>query len=150
MAKSKKRESPFSQLHHVGVVVRDIDKAIEYLSSLGIGPFEPHFPDPPLLEKLVRGEPADYKLEMSNGKIGQAKLELIQPVEGESPHKEFLNSKGEGIQHIGFAVNDLDGEVAKLTKQGVKVLMSGKWPGGGFAYLETDAVGGIIIELLHE
>jgi len=150
MDKSKRGELEYSQLHHVGVVVRDIEKAIEYLSSLGIGPFEPHYPDPPGVEKLLRGKPTQYKLEMSNAKMGHVNLELIQPVERESIWKEFLDSKGEGIQHIGFIVDDLDKEVEELTKQGVKVLTSGKWPGGGFAYLEIDAIGGMIIELIQE
>lgn len=142
-------KSPFSMLTHVGVVVRDMDKAIEYLSSLGIGRFEPHTPRA-LTERLFRGNSTDMRLKISTAKIGQVGLELIQPVEGESAAKEFLDRKGEGIQHIGFAVDDLDKEVARLAKQGVKVLMSGRWAGGGFAYLETDAVGGIIIELSQE
>jgi methylmalonyl-CoA/ethylmalonyl-CoA epimerase len=140
---------PFSRFHHIGLVVRDIDKAIDCLSSLGIGPFESPWLDPPLKEKLFRGKPTEYRLKMSNGKIGQVTLELIQPVEGESAQKEFLESHGEGIQHIGFAVGDLDSEVAKLVKKGAKVLISGRWTGGGYAYLEMDA-SGMIIELIQE
>ena len=35
-------------------------------------------------------------------KMGSLEIELIQPLEGQSPHKEFLDSKGEGIHHIAF------------------------------------------------
>ena len=56
--------------------------------------------------------------------IGDVELELIQAVEGESPYKEFLDSKGGGIQHIAYAVDDLDKEVAKLSSQGANVLFS--------------------------
>ncbi len=149
MEKSTAEKSPFSKLTHVGVVVRDLDKAIDYLSSLGLGPFESLRPSRPLGETLVRGKPAEVKVKISAAKVGQVRLEFIQPIEGESPTKEFLDKKGEGINHIGFAVDDLDKEIAKLTKQGVKILTSARWEGGSLvsAYLETDTVGGIIIEL---
>ncbi len=143
------RKSPFSNLTQVGVVVRDMDKAVSYLSSLGIGPFKP-LADPVLSEKLFRGKPSDWKVKICVAKIGPVVLELLQPIEGESASKEFLDSKGEGIQHIAFAVDDIDKELARLAKKGVKVLMSGKWKGGGFAYLETSAIGGVIIELTQE
>lgn len=150
MEKSGTEKSPFSKLIHVGVVVRDIDKAIKYLSSLGVGASQPSSPPGPMTEALFRGKPVDWKLKVSFAKIGQSWLELLQPIEGASSLKEFLDSKGEGVHHIAFAVDDLDKEVAKLAKRGVRVLMSGRWAGGGFAYLETDAVGGIVIELLMQ
>ena len=149
MNRKSGRKSTFSNLKHVGVVVRDMDKAVEYLSSLGIGPFKP-IADPALSEKLFRGKPSDWKVKICFAKMGPVVLELLQPVDGESASQEFLESKGEGIQHIAFAVDDIDKEVANLRKEGVEVLMSGKWNGGGFAYLETDALGGILIELTQE
>ena len=148
MRKKRAGKSPFLNLEHVGVIVRDMGKAVQYLSCLGIGPFEP-LADPALADKLFRGKPSDWKVKISLAKIGPVTLELIQPVEGKSASKEFLEKKGEGIQHIAFAVDDLDREVAKLTKQGIEVMMSGKIPGGKFAYLETDVIGGMIIELIQ-
>jgi methylmalonyl-CoA/ethylmalonyl-CoA epimerase len=148
MGKKRAEKSTFSNLDHLGVVVKDMDKTIQYLSSLGIGPFKP-IADPALAEKLFRGKPSDWKVKISLAKIGPVALELIQPVEGENANQEFLKKKGEGIQHIGFTVDDLDREVSKLTQQGIKVMMSGKTPGGKFAYLETDVIGGMIIELMQ-
>jgi methylmalonyl-CoA/ethylmalonyl-CoA epimerase len=103
-----------------------------------------------LAEKWFRGKPSDWKVKIRLGKIGPVKLELIQPVEGKNANQEFLKKKGEGIQHIGFTVDDLDREVAKLTKKGIEVIMRMKKPGGQSVYLETDAVGGIIIELMQK
>ena len=40
--------------------------------------------------------------------IGDLQIELIQPLAGESPHKEFLETRGEGIQHIACAVDNVD------------------------------------------
>jgi len=143
-------ETTFSKLTHVGIVVRDMDRTVESLASLGIGPFELQQPGAPLTEALFRGKPARWKTKRGTARIGQVELELLQPVEGESAAKEFLDSRGEGVHHIGFAVDDLNKEVARLVKQRAKVLMSGRWAGGGFAYIEPAVSGGIVIELIQQ
>ena len=71
-------------------MVKDLDKTIEYFSSLGIGPFEP-LQRPPMVERRVRGKPADYKLKIALAQLGQIQLELIQPVQGECVQNEFLD-----------------------------------------------------------
>jgi len=147
MEKNTAVESPFSRLIQVGVVVKDLDKAVERLSSLGIGPFTPMLL-PPDAEQWFRGKPLDAKFRISGARLGEIILELIQPVEGESPHQEFLDSKGEGIQHIAFAVDDLDREVAKLTKQGVSIQLSANLRDVRVAYLDL-GVCGLIIELIQ-
>ena len=149
MEKNQGVKLPFSGKLQVGVVVKDLDKTIEYFSSLGIGPFEP-LQRPPMVERRVRGKPADYKLKIALAQLGQIQLELIQPVQGECVQNEFLESKGEGIHHLGIFVDDLEKEVAELDKQGVKVIQSGRRAtGDGFAYLDTSAIGGITIELIQ-
>jgi len=150
MEKIGKEKSPFSTFDHMGVVVRDMDKAIEYYQSLGIGPFEPV--TTAVAEKKLRGKPADdVKFELRVARIGQIRLELIQPVEGESLHKEFLENKGEGINHLCFSVDDIDKEAAKLVKKGFKVIASRKFVnGGGNVYFDTGKVGGVLLELLQQ
>ena len=149
MEKKTKTESQSWKIMQVGVVVRDVDKAIDRLSALGIGPFESRAL-PPDREEWYRGKPMKAKFKISMAPIGDVTLELIQPVEGESPHKEFLDSKGEGIQHIMVAVDDFDKEVARLTKKGAVELLRAKFPGGrGVAYLDLN-VGGIIVELIQK
>jgi catechol 2,3-dioxygenase-like lactoylglutathione lyase family enzyme len=147
MEKNTAVESPFARLIQVGVVVKDLDKAVERLLSLGIGPFTPmHIPDD--AEQWFRGKPLDAKFKISGAKLGEVMLEVIQPLEGKSPHQEFLDSQGEGIQHIAFAVDDLDQEVAKLTKKGVSVLLSANLRDVRVAYLDL-GVGGLVFELMQ-
>jgi 4-hydroxyphenylpyruvate dioxygenase-like putative hemolysin len=136
--------------HHVGVVVRDLDKAMKYFQSIGIGPFTAN-PSEVATDRKVYGKPANIKLKGAEAQLGPIKFELIQPVEGESVQKEFLENKGEGMNHIGFIVDDLETEVRKLEKKGFSVISSGKIPpSGGFAYVGTNKVGGVIIELIKK
>ena len=147
MKKSRAEKLPFSKVDQVGVVVRDMDKAIEYYEALGIGPFEDL--TGPIIDRWVHGKPADdVKLMAKKAQMGQVQFELVQPISGESVQKEFLESRGESINHLGFFMEDLHKEVAVLIEKGVKVASSGKFvDGGGFAYLNTDKVGGVMFEL---
>ncbi len=141
-------KSPFSKVMQIGIVVRDVDKTIERLTSLGMGPFE-EMTLPPDRVEWFRDKRmyADFKI--CKTMIGDVEIELIQPLKGDSPHKEFLESKGEGIQHIGCAVEGIQEKVDELTKQGVEVLLRAKFPGGGgVAYCDL-GVGDIIIELIE-
>jgi methylmalonyl-CoA/ethylmalonyl-CoA epimerase len=149
MNRDKDERSPFEHMFQIGVVVRDMDKAIERLTQLGLGPFTLKMP-PPDAREMFRGKPfvpAESVL-IKSTQMGNIELELIQPLKGDSPHKEYLDEKGEGIQHIAFTVDDLDREVEKLTKKGVMMLFrSDRKYQGGVAYLDLNAAG-IIVELV--
>lgn len=139
-------KSALSECHHVMIVVRDIEKAVEYYEKIGIGPFRAY---PPLreYEKLnVKDKAAFYKLKIKVTNIGPIELQLCQPGPGESIYRDFLERKGEGVQHLGFVVKDIEKEETKLTEMGLKVLNSGRRAdGGGFTYFDTDASAGVTL-----
>lgn len=153
MEKSGAEKLPFTQINQVGVVVRDMDKAIEYYTSLGIGPFESMWGKVTLIERKIMGKSIsldDVKTIVMVAQMGNVQLELIQPITGKFIHQEFLERHGEGIDHLGIYVDDLDKEVAKMVKKGFKVTFSGKFrEGGSFAYLDTDKVAGVVLELIQ-
>ena len=141
------------KLHHITAVVRDMDKTIEYYQSLGIATVEP--------EILLNGSDCDYKVngktptpmvkfKLSFVQIGPLQLELVQPIEGKSPHRDFLDSGGDGIYFIAFSVDDLDKETDKLVKKGMKVILSGKTETVSFVGIDTGKVGNVCIELLQQ
>jgi methylmalonyl-CoA/ethylmalonyl-CoA epimerase len=140
----------FGKLHHVGVVVKDINKAIAYFESLGIGPFgEPG--RPPTFTVPFRGElhgkPAEWKTTISNAQMGDVQLELLEPTDGAQALKESLDGTGEGLHHIGFITDDLDGEIANFKSQGIGIwTMAREEGGGGFLYADPTPTGGVAIE----
>jgi len=138
---------PFAEFEHIGVIVKDMDKVIKYLSSLGIGPFKVP-KEAEITETMDRGKLSHSGLKMRIGRMGTIKLELLQPLEGESVQREFLDSKGEGIHHLAFIVDNVDEELSKLIEKGLKVIQTGRGPTGYvFVYLEAEELGGIVIEL---
>ena len=101
----------FSRPHHLAVIVRDMDKAMAYYQALGLGPFEPV--KVVQTDRMIFGKsaPSDIKLIAKGGQMGPIWLELIQPISGKYIHNEFLERRGEGINHISFLVDDIEEEL---------------------------------------
>jgi methylmalonyl-CoA/ethylmalonyl-CoA epimerase len=137
------------KIMQIGVVVRDREKTVKLLEALGFGPFETRIL-PPDREEWYRGKPFKASASISMAKWGDVQLELIEPPPGESVHKEFLDSKGEGIQHVMFAVDDFAKEVKALTEKGAEIVLQAKMPGGRqIAYVDLKAAD-IVVELVQK
>lgn len=133
---------------HIGVVVRDMDRTIKLLSStFGIGPWdikERRYPE----EQVVVGKgPFSYRVAFAA--LGSIELELIEVLEGSTIHADFLNTRGEGIHHIGFRVPDVQKAVTTLQQQGIDVLQSAFREGARYAYMDPSALGGIMFEFVE-
>jgi catechol 2,3-dioxygenase-like lactoylglutathione lyase family enzyme len=140
------------QFHHIGLIVRNLDQATAYYRSLG---FETSGPEVETgshtySEYKVHGKSiGTFKSRIRFIEKGSVRIELIQPVEGQTPQQEFLDSHGEGVSHIAFWVGNFDREATKLTKQGVSAALKGKSStGDSFAYFDTRDTGNIMIELV--
>jgi 4-hydroxyphenylpyruvate dioxygenase-like putative hemolysin len=141
----------FPDLCQIGVVVKDLEKAIEvYSSFFGVGPWK--VVDLPSINATLHGKPVEYALRIGLAKVGCIVLELIQVLEGETIHTEFLRKRGEGIHHIALCVDDLDNIVEEWEAAGIEVLQRSRLPtqegdAAGIAYMDTEELIGIIIEL---
>ncbi len=137
-----------SEMHHVSIVVRDLDRTIEYYTkTFGWGPFRTR--EIKQDGVLFNGRQVSWRQRLAFGKAGSLELELIQTVEGETPHTEFLREKGEGIHHICFRVDDLGAVLAELAKDGVKPVCQKSQAEFAFAYLQSNNFGGVMLELIE-
>lgn len=137
-------------VEQIGIVVKDMDRAIEYYTStFGWGPF--NVQELEMKGATYRGQQCDCRLKLAFAHSGPIEIELIQVVEGETPYTEFLREKGEGVQHLRFNVDDLDGVLAELAKDGIEPVFHHSYPevGISFAYLNTDRIGGVMFELIE-
>lgn len=144
-------DSVLSSVRHIGFLVEDLDSAIKHFQSLGIGPFEPL--KVTFVRREVLGKPiidSNIKLKIRMAQLGQMQFELIEPGEGKSPWRDYLETHGDGIEHIGFFVEDIETAVAEMEKKGFQILRRGWFEGGGGnAFINTNKVGGINIELIQ-
>ena len=141
-----KQQLQLPGLGQIGVVVKDLDRAIAfYESTFGLGPFEIREVEAPNV--WDRGEEKHIKARLAFASLGEVELELIQILEGDSLHLEFLRKHGEGLHHLGFFVKDFPAKLEQAKAMGLQVLQ--KDPFGQFyAYLDTRQHGGIIFELI--
>lgn len=144
-----------SHIDQIGIIVKDIKKAVKHFESLGIGPFRSLWDNIQISERYVHGKPAnDVKNIVMVAQVGPLEIELVQTVAGNSVQKEFLDKNGEGVHHVGIFVerSEYDKEVDKLLKKGLKISGSVKTVEGPrtCAYFETDEIGGIQLELISK
>ncbi|MBP18616.1 MAG: VOC family protein [Pseudomonadales bacterium] len=145
------------KLHHLGVPVRDLDKSLEDYKSLGVATFQPEFQidSSKNAEYLVYGQTPEpvVKTRGAMGKVGPVGIELLQPVQGETVHKELLESTGEGVGHIAYTVDDLEAETAEMVEKGFPIILSIKPLGAAkrsAVYFDTRSkFSNLIIELMQ-
>ncbi|MCG2722542.1 MAG: VOC family protein [Thermodesulfovibrionales bacterium] len=137
----------------VGVVVGNLNEAIDYYSGIfGLGPFQTIEFAP--AQHWVKGKPTPIRLNIGMCQWGPLQLELIEPLEGDAPHKWFLEEKGEGMQHLGFIVDNYDEWLDYLSENRIDVLMNAETDVEGMghvraAYVQSDSTGGVLFELIE-
>jgi len=139
---------PVSQ---VGIVVNDMDAAIDYYCSVfGWGPFK--VAELEMKGVNYRGRSIDCRVKLARARHGEIEIELIQSLEGDTPYADFVREKGEGLHHLGIWVDDLHSTLAKLEKEGIHPVFHKYYPdiNFGFAYLDSDRIGGVMLELIQK
>ncbi len=136
---------PFRTLHHICIVVRDIDRATAWYESIGIGPWQPY---PPLAEYTsleVSNPEAFAAMTYRYVNLDNVQLQLCQPPELDCPQRRFLDERGEGVFHIGFE-HPWETASAEGEAVGLGVLMRGRRPNGtGFVYFDTLEQTGVVL-----
>ena len=132
--------SKFSKVDQIGIVVKDMEATMKFYEKMfGIEPF-------PTVESSVDSA----KLKIGLFQLGEVQIELIQVLEGENILSNFLEKRGEGLHHLGFFVEDIEKELARLEKGGIKVLERGTVLGvAKFAHLDTEKILGVVLELIQ-
>jgi methylmalonyl-CoA/ethylmalonyl-CoA epimerase len=150
MSNSVKPGIKIGEISQIGIVVKDLQKVVDnYSTILGIGPWSIVKMEPPILtEVTLRGKPVNASMLAAIAQSGSIQLELIQPLEGPSIWKEFLEKRGGGLHHVQSAVQDPLLVIAAFKEMGIEVLMSGKIGTNTFYYMDTEPLLGTIYEFI--
>lgn len=140
----------FRALHHVCIVVRDIDSAMAYYESLGVGPWQ-DFPSLDIFRDELSMPDVDafMQLRYRYCNLDNIQIQLCEPGEGGTPQRIFLDKHGEGVFHLGFTVPNLDAAEADSLALGLAPWMRGRLPDrSGFTYFDTrDQGAGVTLEI---
>ena len=126
------------KLDHVGIAVEKLDSALPVWEGV--------------LGMVLAGteEVVEQKVRTAFLPVGGSEIELLEPMDAESPIAKFIALKGQGVQHLAFRVSDLDAALAELKAKGVRLIDETPRRGAGgarIAFLHPKSTGGVLIEL---
>jgi methylmalonyl-CoA/ethylmalonyl-CoA epimerase len=132
-------------IDHVGIAVADLDAAIKwYHDNLGmIVLHEEVNEDQGVREAMlsVRGAP-----------VGSAQVQLMAPLNENSPIAKFLDKRGPGIQQLAYRVSDIDALTERLRSQGIRLLYDAPRRGTANSrinFIHPKDAGGVLVELVE-
>jgi len=128
------------ELHHVAVVVADLDEAITRYTRLG-------FRD---CERFLLPEQA---VEVATFRAGRGWIELIRPTDPDGPIARYLAKRGEGMHHVAYAVPDLSAALQELVASGVRLIDTVPRTGAHgwrIAFIHPESCGGVLTELVEQ
>ncbi|MCD8510619.1 MAG: VOC family protein [Bacillus sp. (in: Bacteria)] len=136
----------------IGIVVEDIEKtAKEYAGFFGVE--MPEIRVTGAREEAgttYKGKGTDARAKLAFFEMGNLQIELIEPDEHPSTWREHLDKHGEGVHHLAFMVEDMDGKIVKLGQKNVPPIQQGNFPGGKYGYMDTTKNLKIMMEILEK
>ena len=130
-----------SHIEHLGIAVKSIEEQLPYYEQvLGVKCYN--------IEEVV-----DQKVKTAFFKIGQTKIELLEPTSEDSTIARFIEKRGESIHHIAFAVPDVQESLDEMEAKGVQLIDKSPRKGAegcSIAFLHPKSTCGILTELCME
>ncbi|MGC9357062.1 MAG: methylmalonyl-CoA epimerase [Anaerolineae bacterium] len=128
------------QIHHIAIAVKDLDEALAfYRDALGV-------------EVGERREVPTEGVEIAFLPMGEAELELLQPLDPGNNIGRYLEKRGEGIHHVCVLVEDIEGAVERLEAAGGRMATEIREhpEGTRYAFVHPKSARGVLLELYQK
>lgn len=126
------------QIDHVAIVVKDLEKTIDlYTNTLGF-------------RQIYRETVADQGIEAVGLEAGDSVIELLRPLDEQSPIARFRGDAETKLHHTAYRVADLEAELARLKADGVRLIDEHPRKGAHgnlIAFLHPKSTAGVLVEL---
>ena len=130
-----------SHIEHLGIAVKSLEEAIPYWENvLGLKCYN--------IEEV-----ADQKVKTAFFMVGQTKIELLEPTSEESTIAKYIEKRGQGVHHVAFAVEGIEGALADATEKGVQLIDKAPRKGAeglSIAFLHPKSTMGVLTELCED
>ncbi|HBG41572.1 methylmalonyl-CoA epimerase [Limibacterium fermenti] len=127
-----------THIEHIGIAVKSIEEQLPYYEGiLGLKCYN--------VETVE-----DQKVKTAFFKVGQTKIELLEPTGPESTIAKFIEKRGEGIHHIAYATKAVNEALKEVEAKGVRLIDHQTRPGAEglqIAFLHPKSTGGVLTEL---
>ncbi len=130
--------TPVQAINHIGIAVRSIDTQRPFYEGILGASFEG-----------VEVVP-DQKVRVGFFRIGEVRLELLEPTDPTSTIAAFLEKRGEGLHHVAFTVAGIEDRIAELKQAGLRMIDDVPRPGAHhmrIAFLHPKSTFGVLTEL---
>ncbi|MGH2631628.1 MAG: methylmalonyl-CoA epimerase [Actinomycetota bacterium] len=128
-------------IDHVGISVTDLDTAVaEYRRLLGVDPAH-------------RGRVEDQGVEEVLFAVGSSYIQLLGALGPDTPVGRSLASRGPGVHHVAYRVDDIEAALAHLRAEGAQLIDDRPRPGSRntlIAFVHPRSMGGVLAELVQE
>ncbi|HEX9122963.1 MAG TPA: methylmalonyl-CoA epimerase [Actinomycetota bacterium] len=130
-----------TEIDHVGIAVVDLDAAVlHYVRAFGLEPAHRERVESQGVEEVVF-------------RVGASYIQLLGALEPDTPVGRFLASRGPGVHHIGYRVDDVAAALERLRAEGVPLIDETPRPGSRgttIAFVHPKGMGGVLVELVQE
>ncbi len=129
------------KLEHIGIAVSSLDEAIPYWENI-LG-----------LKCYNIEEVAEQKVRTAFFKLGDIKIELLESTSEDGPIAKYIEKKGQGVQHLAFAVDNIEEALADVESQGVQLIDKAPRIGAeglSIAFLHPKSTFGVLTELCED
>ncbi len=126
-------------MHHVALAVDDLSGAVAGYERLFGARVE------------ARGRVEEQGVDAVYLRLGEGRVELVSPLEADTPVGRFLAKRGPGMHHVAFEVADLRGAIEHLARAGASVIDASPRRGFGghdVAFLHPDSLHGVLVEMV--
>ena len=128
-------------IDHIGIAVNSIEESRKFYEEV----LE--------LECYKIEEVPDQKVKTAFFKVGEVKIELLEPTDPDSPVAKFLEKKGQGIHHIAYFVHNVNEALAVSKYRGVKLIDERNRKGADgmdIGFLHPKSTGGVLVEFCSD
>lgn len=130
--------TPVKAINHIGIAVRSIDSQRAFYEETLGAEYEG--------DEVV----PDQKVRVGFFRVGDVRLELLEPTDPTSTVATFIEKKGEGLHHVALTVDDIEARIAELKQSGIRMIDQTPRPGAHhtrIAFLHPKSSHGILTEL---
>jgi methylmalonyl-CoA/ethylmalonyl-CoA epimerase len=134
-----------TRIDHVGIACADLERTVKlYQATFGLEVVS--------LEVIPEQGVREAMLRVGSSAAEPGYVQLLEPLDGDTPVGRFLARRGEGLHHVGYGVSDLGSALAEIAGTGVRLIDSRPRHGSmgaSIAFLHPADLGGVLTELVQ-
>ncbi|RCW48679.1 MULTISPECIES: methylmalonyl-CoA epimerase [unclassified Halanaerobium] len=126
------------KIEHIGIAVKDLEKTMNFYENI-LG-----------LKKMAVETVEDQGVNIAFFQLGETKIELLEPLNSESPIAKFIDKRSEGIHHMAVLVEDIEAKIGDMKEKGARFIGDKPTKGADnmkIIFVHPKTTNGVLLEL---